>query len=93
MVYMLIGYAPGETHEARDYRRQRLRQLGVIPYPMPFVRSSELVGFQRWTASAMDKSVAWRDWKAARYQPRNVLKTQRRALPLFQPGQCAGGTA
>src|ERR1700740_2648466 len=48
MVYMLIGYWPGETHGDRDYRRQRLREFGARPYPMPYVRTAELVGYQRW---------------------------------------------
>lgn len=69
MVYMLIGYWPGETDSDRDYRRQKLRDFGVRPYPMPFKRPAhqrgckceeccrrrELVGFQRWVIGAYDK--------------------------------------
>lgn len=72
MVYILIGYWPGETAEDRDYRRRRLREFGARPYPMPFVRTRELVGFQRWVIGAYDKRVAWADWVAARYQPANL---------------------
>jgi hypothetical protein len=72
MVYMLIGYWPGETHEGRDYRRMRLRDFGARPYPMPFVRTPELVGFQRWVIGAYDKRVSWADWQAAKYEPRNL---------------------
>src|SRR5215472_5119642 len=39
MVYMLIGYWPGETLQDRLYRQARLRAYGVDPYPMPFVRT------------------------------------------------------
>src|SRR5262245_15861743 len=42
MVYILIGYWPGETHEDREYRRARLREFGARPYPMPFRRTREL---------------------------------------------------
>ena len=41
---------------------------------MPFVRTPELVGFQRWCISSCDKRVPWADWEAARYQPRNLHK-------------------
>jgi hypothetical protein len=72
MVYMLIGYWPGETHEDREHRRARLREFGASPYPMPFVRTPDLLGFQRWVIGAYDKSVSWQEWKSARYQPRNL---------------------
>src|ERR1700679_2281967 len=55
---MLIGYWPGETHADRDYRRARLREWGARPYPMPYVRTPELVGFQRWVIGAYDKRIA-----------------------------------
>lgn len=74
MVYMLIGYWPGETHEDREVRRAKLRAFGALPYPMPFVRSPELVGFQRWVLGGYDKSIPWEEWKAARYQPRNLMR-------------------
>jgi hypothetical protein len=72
MVYMLIGYWPGETHADRDYRRARLRAFGARPYPMAFVRTPEILGFQRWVIGAYDKRIAWDTWAAARYQPRNI---------------------
>ncbi len=72
LVYMLIGFAPGETHDNRDYRRRKLREFGALPYPMPYRRTPELVGFQRWVLGAYDKRVQWRDWQAANYQPRQL---------------------
>lgn len=72
MVYMLIGYWPGETHDDRDHRRRRLREFGALPYPMPYNRTPELVGFQRWVIGAYDKRVDWSDWERARYQPRQL---------------------
>jgi hypothetical protein len=72
MVYMLIGYWPDETHADRDYRRRRLREFGARPYPMPYVRTQELVGFQRWVIGAYDKRIPWHDWQEASYQPRNL---------------------
>jgi hypothetical protein len=67
MVYMLCGYWPGETHEDREYRRQRLRDFGAIPYPMPYERTQELVAFQRWVVMAWDKCVPWKDWYGKPY--------------------------
>jgi hypothetical protein len=72
MVYMLVGYWPGETEQDREYRRAKLREFGARPYPMPFVRTPELIGFQRWIIGAYDKRVSWSDWKAAKFQPINL---------------------
>ena len=82
MCYMLCGYWPGETHEDRDYRRLLLREFGARPYPMPFERTPELVGFQRWVIGAYDKRVPWKDWSGARYEPRNLRPAP--TFPLFE---------
>lgn len=84
MVYMLVGYAAGETHEDRDHRRRALREYGCRPYPMPFVRTPELLGFQRWIVDAYDKTIPWERWKAAHYNPRKL--GDRFSLPLFGGG-------
>lgn len=87
MVYMLIGYAAGENHEDRDHRRRALREFGARPYPMPFVRTPELVGFQRWVIQAYDKRVPWKDWAGSRFSPRRL--GNRGSLPLFpEPALC-----
>lgn len=83
MVYMLVGYWPGETHSDREYRRAALREFGCRPYPMPFVRSQELVGFQRWVIGAYDKRISWSDWERARYEPRNLGVTGSEQLSLL----------
>lgn len=72
MVYMLIGYWPGESEEDRLHRQRKLREFGCRPYPMPFVRTPELVGFQRWVVAAYDKRIPWQEWRRARYQPCNL---------------------
>ena len=76
LVYMLIGYAPSETHADRDHRRRKLREFGALPYPMPYHRTPELVGFQRCVVGAYDKRVRWDDWQAANYQPRQLRRWQ-----------------
>lgn len=72
MVYMLIGYWPGETEEDWLHRQSKLREFGCRPYPMPFNRNPATVGFQRWVVGAYDKRISWEDWKAAKYEPRNL---------------------
>lgn len=72
MVYMLIGYWPGETVDDWLYRQAKLRAFGARPYPMPFTRTREAVGFQRWVIGAYDKGIPWAEWEAARYQPRRL---------------------
>lgn len=72
MVYVLLGYWKEETVADWEYRRATLREFGALPYPMPFVRTPEAVGFQRWVIGGYDKSVPWAEWVAAKYQPRNL---------------------
>lgn len=80
LVYILIGYWKGETHDDRDHRRRRLREFGAIPYPMPYTRTSELVSFQRWVIGAHDKNRSWAEWRSARNQPRNFINPAQVAL-------------
>lgn len=73
MVYMLVAYWDGPRITADDfYRHRRLREFGCRPYPMPYVRTDETRGFQRWIIGAYDKRVAWADWVKARYEPRRL---------------------
>jgi hypothetical protein len=88
MVYILVGYWPGETQEDRDYRRARLRDFGALPYPMPFQRTPELLGFQRWVIGGYDKSIPWAEWARARCQPRRLTRRGPVQLPVFrEPGE------
>jgi hypothetical protein len=72
MVYMLCGYWPNETQADREYRRVKLREFGARPYPMPFIRTKELVGFQRWIIGAYDKRFSWEQWEKASYRPEKL---------------------
>lgn len=85
MVYMLIGYWPGETHEDREERRIKLREFGAVPYPMPYHRTPELVAYQRWVvAGAYDKTVPWAQfWGRARGEPRRLDLRPTLQLPLL----------
>jgi hypothetical protein len=70
MVYMLVGGT--ESAADREYRRMKLREFGARPYPMPYVRNQETVGFQRWVVGAYDKRVSWDRWVKADYSPRKL---------------------
>ena len=83
MVYMLIGYWPGETDKDWEYRRSILRGLGVTPYPMPFSRNQITIGYQRWVVGAYDKQIPWSEWIAAGYYPTGLTRRLAQAvLPL-----------
>lgn len=74
MVYILVGYWPGETHEDRDYRRRQLRDFGALPYPMPYRRTPDLIAFQRWVIGGYDKAISWPEWMLAHGQPRRLRR-------------------
>ena len=82
MVYMLCGYWPDETAADWEYRRAKLREFGARPYPMAYIRTPELVGFQRYVIGAYDKPradgrfISWEAWKANNYRPENLVWTQ-----------------
>jgi hypothetical protein len=87
MVYLLVGFdhdtqaARSDVHPDDLHRRARLREFGARPYPMPYVRTPGLVGFQRWCAGAYDKRIPWGDWVMAKCEPRRL--GYRGVLPLF----------
>lgn len=81
MVYMLIGHR--DSFEDREHRRRQIRAFGARPYPMPKVRTPELVGFQRWVVGAYDKRVPWEKWAGAKFSPRKLGGRGRISLPLF----------
>jgi hypothetical protein len=87
MVYVLIGYwHRGELHADDFHRIETLLEFGARPYPMPFERTRELVGFQRWVVGAYAKKIPWEDWRRAKYQPCNLqLRREAERFPLFEP--------
>ena len=68
MVYMLIGYWPGEIEDDWVYREQKLREFGCMAYPMPYVRNQSTVGFQRFAITHYSKHCSWKDFKTAGYR-------------------------
>lgn len=77
MVYVLVGYdhaakAARPTITDDDvYRVRQLREWGADPYPMPFVRNRETIGFQRWVHRNADKAgVSWDDYRRMGFRSR-----------------------
>ena len=71
-VYMLIGYESERLTEADFERHRKLREFGCRPYPMPYVRTDELRGFQRWIVRREDFKCSWRDFARANYRPEAI---------------------
>jgi pyruvate-formate lyase-activating enzyme len=78
MVYVLVGYdhatksGRGVITEDDVYRIRQLRAWGADPYPMPFVRTRETIGFQRWVCRFVEKKgVPWAEYKHAGFDSRN----------------------
>jgi hypothetical protein len=65
-VYMLIGFAPGETWEAILYRFDTINALGCEAYPMAFGERPALRAFQRWAIRGIHKVVPWSKYRDRR---------------------------
>lgn len=60
IVYMLVGFAPGETFEQIRHRFDEMVTLGCKPYPMVYDRSrGDLKAFQRWAVTGLYRAVSW----------------------------------
>ena len=66
MCYVLIGY--WSTHEQNLYRVEKLRELKIDPFVMPYDKSDEYQrNFARWVNhKAVFKTVSWQDYKKTR---------------------------
>jgi hypothetical protein len=74
LVYMLIGYWPGETHDDREDRRRRLREFGALPFPLSYTRTRELVGYQRWVRAARRLDGPWDEYRSANCRPERLQR-------------------
>ena len=79
MVYMLIGFRPGETIEDILYRFNQLKAAGCRPYPMVYERwkRPDLRLFARWAIRRYHEFIPWNDFRTDRIpkkQPENQLE-------------------
>ena len=63
MVYMLVGYAPGETMEQVLHRHRRLEERGCHAFPMVYGDNKELKDFQRWVVRRYSEFIPWQDYR------------------------------
>ena len=64
MVYMLVGYRPGETMDQVLYRYQHLKAAGVMAYPMVYNNANKtLKAFQRWVVRRYDQVCSWEEYR------------------------------
>ena len=76
MVYMLTGFAEGETMKDVRARHRKIREAGCLPFPMVYEniapmdpqrqqkldRVRELKRFQRWVVKRYDRMVPWEEF-------------------------------
>ena len=63
MVYMLIGYDPGETFDRLLHRFDRMVRRGVLPYPMVYgAGTPKLKAFQRWVIRGVYRHVPFDEY-------------------------------
>lgn len=63
MVYMLCGYWSWETFDDVYYRFNKMREIGLLPYPMIYGENKELKKFQRWVVRNYYKIIDWETFK------------------------------
>ncbi len=62
MVYMLCGYWKTETFDDVYYRFEKMRDMGLMPYPMIYIDSPDfkrLKKFQRWVIRRYYQFIDW----------------------------------
>ena len=58
-VYMLVGFAPGETWDAIMHRFEVITGLGCEAFPMPYGDRPDLRAFARWAIRGIWRNVPW----------------------------------
>jgi hypothetical protein len=60
LVYMLCGYWPNETFDDVYYRFERMKDAGLLPYPMVYDNENKtLKKFQRWVVRRYYQFIDW----------------------------------
>jgi hypothetical protein len=94
-VYMLVGFAKGETFEAMLYRFKELVALGCEPYPMPYDQTRrDLKRFQRWAVTGLYRAIPWEQYDP-HWQARQSAATSGQAeiFPESEQGSAEGRPA
>ncbi len=84
-VYMLVGFAPGETFAEVKYRFDEMVALGCEPYPMVYDRSRrDLMAFARWAIRGLYRAVPWEAYRSTDLRG-NKAAARLVRLPMFDP--------
>jgi len=63
MVYMLVGFIDGETFDEILYRFEKIKETGMLPFPMVYENRQDLKKFQRWVVRRYHEIVSWEEFK------------------------------
>ena len=67
LVYFLCGYWEKETFEDVYERFSKIKEMGMIPYPMIYGENPLLKKFQRWVVTRLHQFVKWEDYQKITY--------------------------
>ena len=68
-VYMLCGYWAGETIADVMYRFQKIKSMGLMPYPMVYDNTNKtLKKFQRWVIRRYHEFIPWEEYLSGTHQ-------------------------
>ena len=86
MAYMLIGYAKNETMEDIFKRFNRMKELGIIPFPMIYAapgveKDPELRRFARWVIRRYHQFIPYEDFETEGWR-KELIKPA--PMPLFK---------
>ncbi len=83
LVYMLCGYWKWETFDDIYYRFEKMKQIGLLPYPMVYGQNKELKKFQRWVIRRYYQFTEWEEYKKQNINGYNERKHDDNYYCLF----------
>jgi hypothetical protein len=89
MVYMLCGYWPGETMDDVMYRFEKMKAIGLLPYPMVYDnKNTTLKKFQRWVIRRFHEFIPFDEYLRGEIHARIDEPMLLNVEPLPQTGNC-----
>lgn len=86
MVYMLCGYWPGETFTDCYYRFEKMKDMGLMPYPMVYPGSpnyKQLKKFQQWVIRRYYQVTSWESFNSETEKQYYERKAEMNQLNIF----------
>jgi hypothetical protein len=66
MVYMLCGYWPQEKWDDIMHRFLKMKEIGLMPYPMVYGENPKLKKFQRWVVMRFHEFISWEEFNKSK---------------------------